>query len=142
MSAQQDKPTSVPSKLTPKQERFCTHYIESGNASDAYRQAYSAYQSKPQTIHREAKRLIDQPKIAHRIVQLQDIATKQTKVRLDAHLEDLKAIRNGAVRDERWSAAIAAEVARGKVSRLYEKEAEKSGPMHIVFHGGLPDLPK
>ncbi len=142
MSAHQDRSAPLPSKLTPKQERFCTHYIESGNASDAYRQAYSAHQSKPQTIHREAKRLIDQPKIAHRIAQLQDFSSKQAKVKLEAHLEDLKAIRNGAVRDERWSAAIAAEVARGKASRLYEKEIEKSGPMHIVIRGGFPDLHK
>ena len=28
-------------KLTPKQEKFCQVFIETGNASEAYRQAYA-----------------------------------------------------------------------------------------------------
>jgi hypothetical protein len=53
--------------LTPKQEKFCSLYIDTGNASEAYRKAYSAKKSKPETINRCAKELLDNPKITARI---------------------------------------------------------------------------
>ena len=37
-------------KLTPKQERFCQVYIETGNASEAYRAAYNAEKMKPESV--------------------------------------------------------------------------------------------
>ena len=38
-------------KLTPKQESFCLAYIETGNASEAYRQAYDVGpKTKPETV--------------------------------------------------------------------------------------------
>ena len=37
--------------MTPKQEAFCLAFIETGNASDAYRRAYSAGKMKPATIN-------------------------------------------------------------------------------------------
>ena len=53
--------------LTVKQEKFCQSYIETGNASEAYRQAYSASKMKPETVNRTAKELLDHPKITARI---------------------------------------------------------------------------
>lgn len=38
-------------QLTPKQETFCLAYIETGNASEAYRQAYDAENMKPDTVN-------------------------------------------------------------------------------------------
>ena len=35
--------------LTPKQEAFCLAYMETGNASEAYRRAYDADNMKPAT---------------------------------------------------------------------------------------------
>jgi len=55
------------SKLTKKQEHFCTEYINTGNASEAYRRAYNVQSSKPETINRSAKELLDNPKITARI---------------------------------------------------------------------------
>ena len=37
-------------KLTPKQEAFARAYIETSNASEAYRQSYSASRMKDETI--------------------------------------------------------------------------------------------
>lgn len=53
--------------LTIKQEAFCERYIETGNASEAYRQAYDAGKMKPATVNRTAKSLVDDPKIAARV---------------------------------------------------------------------------
>ena len=36
--------------LTPKQHKFCLKYVESGNASLAYREVYDFSGSKPSTV--------------------------------------------------------------------------------------------
>ena len=41
-------------KLTPKQEKFAQVYVETSNASEAYRQAYDALKMKPETITRKS----------------------------------------------------------------------------------------
>jgi len=48
------------------------------------------------------------------------------KVELDlsTHLTDLKDIREGAMRNGAWSAAVTAEVARGKAAGLYVNRSE------------------
>ena len=40
--------------LTIKQENFCNYYLECGNASEAYRRAYSCSNMKGDTINRKA----------------------------------------------------------------------------------------
>ena len=57
--------------LTPKQEAFCLAYTETGNASEAYRQAYPRARNwKPETVHREAHALLNNPKISTRLDEL------------------------------------------------------------------------
>ena len=43
---------------------------------------------------------------------------------LGNHLTDLKEIRDGAIRNGAWSAAVTAEVARGKAAGLYVNRSE------------------
>ena len=57
-------------KLTIKQEAFCQAYIETGNASEAYRQSYSTKNMKDASVHRAAKELMDNPKVAPRIDEI------------------------------------------------------------------------
>ena len=56
--------------MTPKQEAFCLAYVETGNASEAYRRAYDAARMKPGTVNRKAKELLDNGKIAARVDEL------------------------------------------------------------------------
>ena len=66
--------------LTPKQEAFCLAYIETGNASEAYRRAYSAGKMKPETVNRKAFDLMQDGKITARLADLkEEIASKVTK---------------------------------------------------------------
>lgn len=57
-------------KLTPKQESFCLAYLETGNASEAYRQCYEASRSSAKTITESASKLLAQPNISARIAEL------------------------------------------------------------------------
>lgn len=57
-------------ELTQKQETFCLAYIETGNASEAYRKAYNAGRMKAETINETASRLLADRKVAARIGEL------------------------------------------------------------------------
>ena len=60
-------------KLTIKQEKFCNYYLESGNASEAYRRAYSCENMRPETINIRACELLANGKIAVRVKELQTL---------------------------------------------------------------------
>ncbi|MEM8160551.1 terminase small subunit, partial [Morganella morganii] len=49
--------------LTVKQEKFCQAYVETGNASEAYRSAYSADKMKAATVNSKAYELLNNGEI-------------------------------------------------------------------------------
>lgn len=102
--------------LTPKQEKFCLEYLKTGNASEAYRIAYPTQKGKPTTVNRRAKELIDNGKIQARLEELKKPAIKKAQMTLEAHLEDLRILRNQATKAGKLDAAIKAEIARGRHS--------------------------
>ncbi len=53
--------------LTPKQEGFCISYIETGNASEAYRLNYSASKMSQAALKIEACKLLKHPHILKNI---------------------------------------------------------------------------
>lgn len=69
--------------LTPKQEGFCQAYIETGNASEAYRRHYDCEKMKDATVNRAAKQLLDNYKIATRIKELKALNLARHKVTVD-----------------------------------------------------------
>jgi phage terminase small subunit len=119
-------------KLTPKQENFCNAYIELGNASEAYRLAYDIGDMKSATINRAAKQLMDNSKITTRIQELRAPVVEAAKMSLEGHLADLKMMRDLALAEKQYSAAINAETQRGKAAGYYvtrtENKTELSGP--------------
>lgn len=56
-------------KCTPKQEAFAREVAKGSTNSEAYRLIYDADNSSPETIHREAARLMALPHVAHRVSQ-------------------------------------------------------------------------
>ena len=60
----------MPRGLSEKQERFCLEYMETGNASEAFRRVYSTKNQKPETVNRNAKKLTDNAKIIARMDEL------------------------------------------------------------------------
>lgn len=77
------------SKLTPKQEKFCNLYIELGNASEAYRQAYDVKDdTSVDTVKVNASKLLSDTNISLTVEKLR----KQTA---QAHGIDRAFIING-----------------------------------------------
>ena len=110
-------PSSEGGKLTPKQEAFAQAYIETGNASEAYRRAYSAGQMKPETIAVEASKLLSSPKVSIRVIELQDQALKRHEVTVDSLIRELEEARVMASTGERpqASAMVAATMGKAKI---------------------------
>ena len=60
------------SKLTPKQNKFAEEYVNTGNASEAYRRAYDVSKTTSnEVIAVEGSRLLTDPNISLRVKELQ-----------------------------------------------------------------------
>lgn len=106
--------------LTPKQEAFCLAYMETGNASEAYRQAYAASEMKGATINRNAKALLENNKIAARLSTLRERAVERTLVTVESIAAELDEARTLALSAEvsQPSAAISASMGKAKLYGL------------------------
>ena len=118
--------------LTPKQEAFCIAYIETGNATEAYRRAYEPTTNKEATLNRSAKALVDNPKIASRVSELRAPVIEAAQLTLESHLEELKRLRDAALSAEKYGPAINAEVARGRASGFYVEKVSLQGGLTVV----------
>jgi phage terminase small subunit len=113
--------------LTQRQEDFCLAYIESANASEAYRKVYSTKRMKPETVNNSAFKMLQKGDIVARIASIRESAAEKASMTLESHLSDLKNLRDAAVNDGKWAAAVTAEVSRGKAAGLYVEKVELSG---------------
>lgn len=95
MAAKDNRDDGVIMGLTPKQEAFCLSYIETGNASEAYRRSYDVSKMKPASINRKAKELMDNGRIAARISELQTVITEETIWRKVDSINTLASIAKG-----------------------------------------------
>lgn len=121
------------SGLTQKQENFCLAYIETGNASEAYRRAYNAKGMKPETVNNKAYALLKKGGIGARLEELRSPVIKNAQVTLEQHLKDLEELRELAKEDGKYGPAIQAEIARGKASGLYVEHAKIDGDIKITW---------
>lgn len=122
-------------ELTQKQENFCLAYIETGNASEAYRKAYNAAGSSEKSVWELASKMLDNPKVISRLEALREQAARRALPTLERHLEELATLRDEARAEGRYSAAIAAEIARGKAAGLYVEQSRTEGEIRIVWAG-------
>lgn len=105
--------------LTQRQEAFCLAFVETGNASEAYRRAYQAKRMSAKTVHECASRLLADRKVSARVAGLRGKAADKVLLTLEKHLEKLAELRDAAAKDEEWDAAIRAETKRGEAAGLY-----------------------
>jgi len=104
--------------LTPKQEAFCLAYLETGNASEAYRRAYSVGTASIATVNRSAKEVLDNPKIAARLSTLRERAVQKTLVTVESVAKELEEARNLAMEIAQPGAAVSAAMGKAKLYGL------------------------
>lgn len=116
-------------KLTIKQEAFCFAYVETGNASEAYRVVYEAQNMKPETVNRKAKELLDHPKVSAKIDELRADAAKRNEVTVDDLVIELENARKVALSlpTPQVSAAVTATMGKAKLLGLIADKTEITG---------------
>lgn len=112
--------------ITPKQEAFARAIVAGSNQTEAYRKAYKVRPTtKPESVNVSASKLMSDPNVTQRIASLTGQAAKKAQITLESHLEDLQRLRNMAAKSNQWSAAISAEIARGKAAGVHVEKSEQ-----------------
>lgn len=62
--------------------------------------------------------------ISSRVDELRKPIVKKAQITLESHLNDLQSLRNMATKEKQYSAAIAAEIARGKAAGVHVEKSE------------------
>jgi phage terminase small subunit len=83
-------------KLTPKQNKFAEEYVNTGNASEAYRRAYDVSpNTKMEAINVNASKLLSDTNISLRVKELQKQQVEEFKITrkdvAEGYLEIIKA---------------------------------------------------
>lgn len=92
-------------------------YRETGNATEAYRQAYDTSNMKPESINRLAKANLDNVKIASRLAELSAKDLKRHQLTIDDLIAELEEARQAALCAEtpQSSAAVGATMGKAKL---------------------------
>lgn len=124
--------------MTPKQEKFAQVYVQTSNASEAYRQAYNAQNMKPEVIAVKACELLKSGKVSVRVQELRDAARARHEMTVDDILKELEEARTMAMTGERPQTAsmVAATMGKAKVLGLIVDKAEVKGNMALTLYDG------
>lgn len=115
-------------ELTPKQETFAQRYVETGNASEAYRHAYDVgADTKPESVWTNASQVLSDTKVAQRVMDLQEAARERHDVTMDRLTEELEQARLQAMSDPKGaSAAVSAIMGKAKLHGLLVDKQDHS----------------
>jgi len=125
----------LPKKLTEQQMRFAQELITNEGRKTATQCAIDAGFSK-ESARQYASKLQNPkayPLVVQHIGELRAEYQKKYAVTFERHISELGKIRQEALKKGAWSAAVNAEVARGKAAGLYIEQK-------IIRTGKLPPL--
>lgn len=104
--------------LTQKQENFCLKYVETGNASEAYRLSYNASKMKTESINNKAYELLKRVDIKAMVEEIRLNHAKRHQLTVDDLLEELEEARVAALTAETVQASAACGATMGKAKLL------------------------
>lgn len=113
--------------LTPKQEAFAKAYVETGNASEAYRQAYAPKKMSESAIKVEASRLLKHPNVALTLEQIQAEARDRHGITVDTIVDMLLEDRKMAHTNRQAGSAVAASMGLAKICGYLVDKKQVSG---------------
>ena len=114
--------------MTIKQELFAQAYIETGNASEAYKRSYNT-QANANTVNRKASQLLKHPEVIKLLADLQAIQRQRHKLTIDDLLQELEQSRLLALENIQCSAAVTATMSKAKLLGLDKKAGVNENPM-------------
>jgi len=114
--------------MTPKQELFAQVYLETSNASEAYKRAYNT-QANANTVNRKASQLLKHPEVIKLLADLQALHRQRHKLTIDDLLQELEQSRLLALENIQCSAAVTATMSKAKLLGLDKKAGVNENPM-------------
>ena len=104
-------------------------YVETGNASEAYRRSYNEEKMKPETVNRNAKALMDNNKVATGVQELRAAHVERHEITVDDLIRELEEARSIAMSGERQqpAAMVAASMGKAKLLGLLTDKTELTG---------------
>ena len=110
--------------LTPKQEAFAQAYVETGNASEAYRRAYDASKSKPSSVNVNGCKLLSDAKISQRIAALRQAILERHEFTIANMVSQLDEDRTFARDCEAPAPAVTASMGKAKLLGFLTEKVE------------------
>ena len=125
----------VPKRLTEMQMKFANALVSNEGRKYGYQCAIDAGYSKDRARQTawELQNPKQHPLVVKYIGELREEYQKKYAVTFERHISELGKIRQDALKKGAWSAAVNAEVARGKAAGLYIEQK-------IIRTGKLDDL--
>jgi len=135
----------VPKRLTEMQQKFANELISNEGRKYAYQCAIDAGYEKDRA-RVTASELMNPnkyPLVVKYMGELREEYQKKYAVTFERHISELGKIRQDALKKGAWSAAVNAEVARGKAAGLYvEQKIIKTGKLEDLTTEQLEDKMK
>ena len=124
---------STEKQITPKQEEFCRIYSSEDvtQTEAAVRAGYS-----PASAHAIASQLLngrDYPHVVARVREVKSELAKKYEVTFENHVQKLAELRDTAIDNNNFSAAVSAEKYRGQAAGLYIDRKE-------ILHGKIDQM--
>ena len=125
----------VPKRLTEMQQKFAHELVSNEGRKYAYQCAMDAGYSKDRARVTAAELVNPKkfPLVVKYIGEIREEYQKKYAVTFERHITELGKIRQDALKKGAWSAAVNAEVARGKAAGLYIEQK-------IIRTGKIDDL--
>ena len=106
--------------LTDRQKKFAELLVyNEGKMSPAEAAFEAGYKTRPRQSASELKNPKVYPLVAKYVGELRSEVQEKYGINFEKHITELAKIRNQALKKGAWSAAVNAEVARGKAGGLY-----------------------
>jgi phage terminase small subunit len=125
--------------LTLKQEEFCWVYVETGNASEAYRRAYPrAEKWKPESVWARASALLKNNRVLIRVEELQKAVADRHEITVDHIIEELDEVRQVSLAcvPPQSSSAVSAIMGKAKILGMLTDRVQHTGEIDVK---GLSD---
>ncbi|MFJ4113724.1 terminase small subunit [Pseudomonas sp. NPDC089758] len=119
-------------RFTDKMELFCLAYVETGNASEAYRRSYDTSKMADKTAQREGYNLLQNPLVQARIEELRIKVMERHEITVDTLLAELEEARLLGKETGKASAMVTASMGKAKLLGLDKQIVELTGK------GGAP----
>ena len=118
--------------LTPKESTFARLYVETGNATEAYRQAYD-HNGNDATACRGAHDVLHRQTVAAYVANLQAEHRERHKVTVDQLTDQLEKARQAAMDNRNAAAAVQAIMGKAKLHGLLVDRTQIEERPYVSF---------